>query len=172
MKKFFYILLVSVSLNAAASEGEEDADISTSALGLDIEPYSSPTTSSPSKRGYLEETKIAIGTIIKSHHFNKYDRRDYNESHNGAYININKWSTGTYTNTADEQSIFITYNPNLYRKKSLMVNLVAGVANGYDELEYAQGDYLPILGASVQWSYLKTILSYDVVAFGIELPLN
>ncbi|MCP4432061.1 MAG: hypothetical protein GY806_13870 [Gammaproteobacteria bacterium] len=172
MKKIFYILLVSVSLNTGASEGEENANISTSALSLDNEPYSSPKTSSPSKRGHLEETKIAIGTILKSHHFDKYDYHDYNESHNGIYININKWSTGMYTNSADEQSVFITYNPNLYTKKSFKVNLVAGITNGYDGWENAQGDYLLTLGVSAQWMYLKTMLSYDAVAFGIELPLN
>jgi hypothetical protein len=172
MKKNFYILLVSVSLNTGASAGEENADISTSALSLEIEPYRLPKTLSPSDRGYLEETKIAIGTIVKSHHFKKYDYHDYNDSHNGVYISINRWSTGTFTNSADVQSTFITYNPNVYKKKSFEVNLVAGVANGYDGWENAQGDYLPILGVSARWAFLKAMLSYDAVTFGIELQLN
>ena len=172
MKKSFYILLVSLSIITGGSKAEENADIATSALNPEIEPYNSPQTLSSSKIGYVEENKIAIGTILKSHHFDKYDYHDYNESHNGVYININRWTAGTYTNSADEQSVFITYNPNLYTKKSFMVDLVAGVSNGYDGWENAKGDYLPILGVSVQWVYLKTILSYDAAAFGIELPLN
>jgi len=68
--------------------------------------------------------------------------------HDGVYININKWSAGTYKNSADVQSMFVTYNPNLYRNESFKINLVVGVANGYEGWEYAQGDYLPILGVS------------------------
>ena len=174
MKKIIYIIFVAVSLYTGASKGEGNAEFHTSVVSLEIEPYRSTNSSSTSnlKKGFLEENKIAIGTILKSHHFDKYDYHDYQESHNGVYININKWSTGTYRNSADAQSIFITYNPNLYRKKSFMVNLVTGVANGYDGWQYSQGDYMPILGVSAQWTYLKTMLSYDAVAFGLELPLN
>jgi len=31
---------------------------------------------------------------------------------------------------------------------------------------------LPILGVSARWAFLKAMLSYDAVVFGIELPLN
>ncbi len=92
--------------------------------------------------------------------------------HDGVYINNNKWSAGTYKNSADVQSMFVTYNPNLYRNESFKINLVVGVANGYEGWEYAQGDYLPILGVSAQWGYLKTVLAPDALAFGIGLPLN
>ncbi len=143
MKQTVYVFFIILSFYTGASQGQD-----------------------------LEETNISIGTIIKSHHFNKVDYYDYNESHNGVYINVNKWSAGTYTNSSDDQSIFITYNSNLYRKKPFVVNLVAGVASGYSDWEYALGDYLPILGVSAQWSYLKTMLSYDAVSFGIEFPLN
>lgn len=182
MKKIFYSLLFLVSLNTGASEGEntgasegkEDPDISTSAviLGPDSYGLTEALPKSNSKRGYLEENEIAIGTILVSHHFKKYDYHDYNETHNGVYINVNRWSTGTYRNSADEQSVFVTYNPNVYRNRLLKVNLVAGISNGYEGWENAQGDYLAILGFSAQWMYLKTVLSYDAVAFGLEVPLN
>lgn len=174
MRKIFCIFLVSVSLNTGASDGAENPDISTSALILESDLYR-PTNSlsiSNNKKGALEEAKIAIGTILRSHHFNKYDYHDYNETHNGVYININRWSTGTYVNSSDEQSVFVTYNPSLYLKGPLEINFVAGISNGYEGWEYAQGDYLPILGVSAQWMYLKTMLSYDALAFGLELPLN
>ena len=115
---------------------------------------------------------MSIGTVLKSYHFAKYDYHDYNETHNGVYININKWSAGTYKNSSDVQSTFVTYNPNLYRKELFEVNLVVGIANGYEGWEYAQGDYLPVLGVSAQWKYLKTMLGPDAIAFGIELSLN
>ena len=182
MKKIFCTCLFLVSLNTGASEGEntgaregeENSDISTSAVILESDSYrlTEPLPKSHIKRGFLEENEIAIGTILASHHFNKYDYHDYNETHNGVYININRWSTGTYRNSADEQSVFVTYNPNVYRSKLIKVNFVAGVSNGYEGWEHAQGDYLAILGFSAQWMYLKTVLSYDAVAFGLEVPLN
>ena len=88
------------------------------------------------------------------------------------YININKWSAGTYKNSSDVQSTFVTYNPNLYRNKSFKINLVAGIANGYEGWEYAQGDYLPVMGVSAQWKYLTTMLLPETIAFGFELLLN
>ena len=85
---------------------------------------------------------------------------------------MNEWSAGTYINSADNQSVALTYNNNLYRKESFKVNLVTGVANGYEGVEYAQSDYLPILGVSAHWGYLKTVLLPNAVVFGLELPMN
>ena len=112
---------------------------------------------------------MTVGTIIRSLHFNN---DGYNESHNGIYVSIEKWSIGTFNNSSNVQSVFVTYNPELYRRSSLKISLVTGVADGYEGWNYAQGDYLPMLGVSAQWMNLKTVLSYDVVAFGFELPLN
>lgn len=174
MKKLIYILLFATSLYTGACKGEENTDVATSGLSPEIEPYRLPQTlpTLTIERGYLEEADVAIGVIVKSHHFDKYDYHDYNESHDGVYLSINRWSAGTFRNSADVRSSFITYNPNLYTMQAFMVNLVVGVADGYDGWEYAQGDYLPILGFSAQWSYLKAMMSYEAVAFGIELPLN
>ena len=172
MKNFFPVLLVSVSLSAFGSEDAENSDITTSALTPEIEAYSPSQPLPQSKKGVLEKTKITLGTIIKSHHFKEYDYQDFNESHNGIYINIDNWSTGTYTNSTNKRSLFVMYNSNLYNNNILKVNLVSGLANGYDGWENAQGDYMPILGFSTQLSYLKAILTYDAIAFGLEMPLN
>jgi len=176
MKASLSILLIAVSLHIVSAEGTEVASISTVdefTLRGDLVPSPTPVLSaSYLKRGYLEEAEMAIGTILKSYHFSKYDYHDYNENHNGLYINMNKWSVGTYRNSADVQSTFVTYNPNLYKKASIKINLVTGVANGYEGWEYAQGDYLLVLGVSAQWKYLKTVLAPDAVAFGLEFPLN
>lgn len=174
MKKTVTILFVAALLFNGASQGEGKADLSKNALSLETELQLPAITSSASNlnRGFLKQNKIAIGTVLQSHHFDKYDYHDYNESHNGIYLNINRWSTGVFQNSADVQSVFITYNPTLYTNKSFVVNLVTGIANGYEGWEYAQGDYIPILGVSAQWTYLKTMLSYEAIAFGIELPLN
>lgn len=176
LNRIFLVILVSISINAGADENGDNKDLSTSALDPGIEPYisSRPSSSSSSTNGFLDENKIAIGTIMRSHHFDKdkYDYHDYNENHNGVYLSINRWSMGTFINSADERSVFMTYNPELYQNRSFMVNLVTGVANGYEGWENAQGDYLPILGVSTQWTFLKTILTFDAVTFGMELPLN
>ena len=175
MKASLSILLVAVSLNIVSAEGLDVASISiVDDFTLVSDSIRSPVTAGAPNlnRGYLEEAEMAIGTILKSFHFSKYDYHDYNDSHNGVYININKWSAGTYKNSADVQSTFVTYNPNLYRNELFTINLVAGLANGYEGWENAQGDYLPILGVSAQWKYLKTMLGSDALAFGIELPLN
>jgi hypothetical protein len=122
--------------------------------------------------GFLERADIAIGSLLSSHHFSKVSYHDYNETHNGVYININNWSLGTYKNSADVQSTVVTYNSRLYGKKLFKMNLLAGLANGYEGWENAQGDYLLILGVSTQLGYLKTVLSPDAIALGVEFPLN
>lgn len=170
MKKIVYLLIALVSFNVGASNGDENTDIVTSALDLDTTPYGNPVKSSRTAKGFLENTEIAIGAILKSHHFD--DEYDYNDTHDGLYININRWSVGTYTNSSYTRSNFITYNSPLYRNNSITVNFVTGVASGYEGWENAQGDFLPIVGASARWSYLKAMLSYDVVAVGLEMPLN
>jgi hypothetical protein len=156
-------------LNTGASQGQDTDSITTSALDPEIGLYQS--RASTDKKGYLETAKIAIGTILKSHHF---DTEDYNDTHNGIYLSVDKWSIGTYTNSIDVQSTFVSYNPELYstRSKSLKVGLVLGVANGYEGWSNAQGDYMPLLGVSALWMNINTILSYDMVAFGFEIPLN
>jgi hypothetical protein len=173
MKQIANILAIVFLFYAGVVQGKESESatksepITTSALGLEVDPYRVP--SSNLKRGYLEQSRISIGTILKSHHFND---QDYNETHNGIYLSVDNWSLGTYLNSGNEQSVFVTYNPSLYRTRSVEINMVAGVADGYDGWEMAQGEYLPLLGVSAQWMYLRTMLSYDVVAFGFELPLN
>lgn len=174
MNKSLLVLLISISFSAGANDKEKNEDIKTSALDPQTQHYITPKTSSLSKKGFLEKNKIGLGTILRSHHFekDKHDYHDYNETHDGLYLYINRWSAGTFTNSADERSVFVTYNPQLYHNQSFMVNMVAGVANGYEGWENAQGDYLPIVGVSAQWTYLKTILTYDAVTFGLEVPLN
>jgi hypothetical protein len=167
MKRTINIIAMVCLMYAGIVKGEEGDIITTAALNLEIDPYRAP--SSIRQRGYLEEARISIGTILKSHHFTS---NDYNETHDGIYLNVDNWSLGTYRNSGDVQSTFITYNPRLYRSRSLVINLIAGVADGYEGWELAQGEYLPLLGVSAQWMYLRTMLSYDVVTFGFELPLN
>jgi len=167
MKQIINILALVSLLYAGVGKGEQSDPITTSALDLELNPYRVPSTNR--QRGYLEQTRISIGTILKSHHFND---SGFNETHDGIYLSVEKWSLGTYRNSGDVQSNFVTYNPSLYRSRSLQINLVAGVADGYQGWESAQGEYLPLLGVSAQWMYMRTMLSYDVVAFGFEVPLN
>ena len=121
------------------------------------------------EKGLLANSDIAIGTILKSHHFNN---KDFNETHNGIYLSIDQWSLGSYKNSGNQQSTFVTYNSEIFKKRQFEIDLVIGVADGYADWNVAQGDYLPILGFSTKWTYFKTMMSYDVVAFGLELPLN
>ena len=167
MKQVIKILSVTLLLYTGVSKGYEFDSISSNSLDLGSNAYHFSVTKQ--KKGLLETTKIYLGTIYKSHHFND---DDYNETHNGIYMSVEKWSVGTYENSSNVQSVFVTYNPNLYRGKSLEVNLVAGVADGYEGWNYAQNGYLPILGVSAKWMNLKAMLSPDLVAFGVELPLN
>jgi len=161
------LLFLVLSFYTVVSQGQEIDNLSISAL--DIEPGLFRLPVLNDKKGLLETTNLAIGTLLKSHHF---DNDDYNESHNGIYLSIENWAVGTYKNSANVQSSFVTYNSNIYNKRRFEVDLVYGVANGYEGWELAQDDYLPILGFSAQWTYFKAMLSYDVVAFGLELPLN
>lgn len=167
MKQVIKILSVALLLNTGVSKGYEFDSISSNSLTLESDSYDLSVTKR--KKGLLETTKITLGTIYKSHHF-KND--DYNESHNGIYVSVEGWSLGTYENSGNVQSVFVTYNPILYRRKSLEVNLVTGVADGYGGSDYAQNGYLPILGVSAKWMNVKAMLSPELVAFGFELPLN
>ena len=87
------LLLVAVSLHMVSAEAVEVASLS---IGDDFNLAADPNRSSliipvsNLNRGYLEEAEIAIGTVLKSYHFAKYDYHAYNETHNGVYININK----------------------------------------------------------------------------------
>jgi len=167
MKQLVSGILITLSLLGGTCRGEEVSQLAANAFNADINAYSAQL--SIDRRGYLETTKISIGTILKSHHF---ARNGYNETHNGIYLNIDRWSVGSYLNSGYEQSVFVTYNPRLYSNRSLDVNLVAGVANGYEGWDYAQNGYLPLFGVTAQYMYVKTMLSFDLVAVGFELPLN
>ena len=168
MKQIKNLLLCLVlSFYSGVGQGQEFDNYSNSALDIETGLVRLPILND--KKGLLETTDLAIGTLLKSHHF---DNNDYNESHNGIYLNIDNWSLGTYKNSANVQSSFVTYNSKIYNKRQFEIDLVYGVANGYEGWELAQDDYLPILGISAQWTYFKAMLSYDVAAFGLELPLN
>ncbi len=167
MKPIMIALVMSLSLYSGIVKGQNVGGYAPDTLNLGIESIRQLGTET--RRGYLEETEIAFGTILKSHHFVS---GDFNETHNGAYLRVDRWTLGTYSNSLDVQSTFVTYNPKIYSKRSLEVNLVAGIANGYDGSEYAQGDYLPMLGIGAQWMNLTAVVQYGVVAVGIELPLN
>jgi hypothetical protein len=167
MKQIIRMLPIALLLYTGVSKGYEYDSFASNAVNFGNDsPYSSTTNR---KKGLLEATKITLGTIYKSHHFND---KGYNETHNGVYVSVVGWSLGTYENSSNAQSVFVTYNPTIYRANSLEVNLVTGVANGYEGWNYAQNGLLPVLGVSARWMNIKTMLSPDVVAFGLELPLN
>lgn len=167
LKQIISILVIALSFCAGTCRGEENTQLAVNATNADFNAYRAQVAGR--KRGYLETSRFAIGTILKSHHF---ARNNYNETHNGIYLNIDQWSVGSYLNSGYEQSVFVTYNPQLYANRSVAVNVVAGVANGYDGWEHSQNGYLPIVGVSTQVSYLKAMLTFKLVTVGFELPLN
>ncbi len=167
MKQIIKVVTVAFLLNTGVCKGYEFDSISSNSLDLGSNQYELSVTKR--KKGLLETTKISLGTIYKSHHF---DNGDYNETHHGIYLSIEGWSLGTYENSGNAQSVFLTYNPNLYRRNSVEVDLVTGVADGYEGWDYARNGYLPILGVSAKWMSLKAMLSPHLLAFGFELPLN
>jgi hypothetical protein len=167
MKLIMKMLPIALLLYTGVSKGYEFDSIAGNVVNFGGDPQHSSATKQ--KKGILETTKITLGTIYKSHHFNN---KDFNEKHNGVYVSAVGWSLGTFENSGSAQSVFVTYNPNLYRAKSLEINLVTGLANGYEGWKYAQNGLLPVLGVSARWMSIKAMLSPDVVAFGLELPLN
>ena len=173
IKASLFIFLFAVSLQMLSAGEAKAASVFNEFTSVDdIIPWSVAVPASTSSGGVLEEAEIAIGAIFNSYHFSKHDNHDYNESQNGLYLNFNRWSVGTYKNSGYNQSVFVTYNPYLYRNKLFKINFVVGAANGYEGWENTVGDYLPIVGVSAQWGILKTVLLPASVAFGLELPLN
>ncbi len=179
MKASLLILLAALLLLATSTQRVEAGVIPESVVvsmvddaNLASEPYEQQrvtVTTTSSKKGILEESEMAIGTILNSYHFSSYD---FNETHGGLYISMNQWTVGTFLNSIDEQSVMVTYNSNLYKKESFKIDLVTGLANGYERMQYDLNGYLPILGVSAQWGVLKTVLMPNAVVIGIELPLN
>ena len=161
------MLPIALLLYTSVSKGYEFDSIASNALNYGNDPRHASATNR--EKGLLEKTKITLGTIFKSHHFNN---KDFNETHNGVYVSAARWTLGTFENSGNAQSVFVTYNPNLYRANSLEVNLVTGLANGYEGWKYNQNGLLPVLGVSARWMSIKAMLSPDVVAFGLEVPLN
>ena len=170
MKNIIKLLSITLLLYTGVSKGYEYDSISSSSFDFGSNAYHFPVKEE--KTGLLETTKIYLGTIYKSHHFTEEEDYDYNETHNGIYVSVEGWSVGTYENSGNVQSTFVTYNPNLYRGNSVEVNLVAGVADGYEGWDYTRDGYLPIVGVSAKWMNMKAMLSPSLVAFGLELALN
>lgn len=166
MRHIIKILSIALLLYTGASKGYYFGSIPSNAVSRTSASYHLPADQ---KKGLLETTKITMGTIYKSHHFNN---KEFNETHNGIYLSAAGWSLGTFENSGNAQSVFVTYNPEIYRKNSLEVNLVTGVANGYEDWKYSHNGMLPVVGVSARWMNLKTMVSPDAVAFGLELPLN
>ncbi len=121
--------------------------------------------------GYLEESDVALGTIMRSHHFSDYD---YNETHQGLYLSINNWSVGRYTNSFNKSSTVITHNTEWYRNRAFEIRSIEGAATGYEGQKY---DGLRVLAGNLyveaRWPVdhqLRVIP--DAIVFGIAFPLN
>ena len=126
MKPFKYLLLLAISCFAGVSQAQGFNHSSAGTMDIETGVFRMPILTG--KKGYLDTTKLALGTILKSHHFNG---GDYNETHNGIYLNIEKWSLGTYNNSANVQSNFVTYDSDIYSRRNLKVGLMVGIADGY-----------------------------------------
>ena len=167
MKAKIFLVLIAMTFHMGTAQALEYDSYSDEFQSIELSQFRIPLLNRG--EGLLATSDVAIGTILTSHHF---DNEDYNETHNGIYLSIDEWTLGTYKNSGNDQSNFVTYNSEIYRKHQLEVDLVIGLADGYGDWELARGEYLPILGFSTKWTYFKTMMSYDVVAFGLELPLN
>jgi len=120
--------------------------------------------------GYLEESDVALGTIMPSHHFSDYD---YNETHQGLYLSINNWSVGRYTNSFNKSSTVITHNTEWYRNRAFVVKSIEGAATGYEEQKYGLRVLAEYLYVEARWPVdLQVRVIPDAVVFGIEFVLN
>ena len=72
MKQTIYVLLMFFSLYMGAGQGQEIVVVTTVNSQHEINPYALP--SSGNEKGFLEKTKLAVGALIKSHHFKKYEQ--------------------------------------------------------------------------------------------------
>ena len=112
MKQILHLLVLVFALHAGVSQGQDFDHFSTSDPNLEIDLFRVSILNL--KKGYLETAELAIGTILKSHHFNN---DGFNQTHNGLYLSVDRWSLGTYKNSSDVQSSFVTYNSKIYKKK-------------------------------------------------------
>ena len=83
MKLIIKLLPIALLLYISVSKGYEFDGISNNAFSLGSDQYQMSATKR--NKGLLETTKITIGSIYKSHHFKN---EDYNETHNGIYVNV------------------------------------------------------------------------------------
>src|SRR5210317_2000889 len=121
MKKTITISFIALMLCAGTGKAYDFDGMSASATSHRSDYFLASSLNQ--EKGLLETTKITLGTIYKSRHFSN---AGYNETHNGIYLSAAGWTLGTYMNSGNVQSNFVTYNPSLYRKRYLEVNMVAG----------------------------------------------
>ena len=121
------------------------------------------------QEAFLQRKQISFGSILKSHHFSD---EPYNDTHGGFYFAVDGWAIGSYENSFYRDSVFFTYDTEIYDSRGLKFNFVTGLADGYAGSPLALDDYLPILGLSAKIKNLKAMLTYNAVAFGLEFPLN
>ena len=167
MKQVARIVIVFLSLYAGASLAQ---DFPYQANSFDTDYDNLIRLSLYGEReALLERKQVSFGTILQSHHFSD---DEFNESHNGIYFEVDGWTVGTYQNSYYRDSVFFTYNSDIYNSNGLKFSFVTGLADGYANTPLAQDDYLPILGLSAQMKNLKAMLIYDVLVFGLEFKMN
>ena len=120
MKKGIQGVLVLLSLITGTGHGQDISVLTSGIDELQFNAYRIPVLNE--KKAHLESAKLAVGTILRSVHYSKQAGQDFNETHNGIYLNVNNWSVGTFTNSSNRQSVFITHNTSLYRKNAFTID--------------------------------------------------
>lgn len=75
-----------------------------------------------------QSVELLLGGWSK-HHVNTKEK--FNENHKIIGIKYNNWSFGKFTNSYNNQSVFLDKTFEIYKYNNLSFNIVAGIVTGY-----------------------------------------
>ena len=106
---------------------------------------------------------VKIGTMNYSYHYDRSD--DWNETHNGIFLQVDNWTVGTYENSEWHRSQYVAYSAPIADSKYF--EWTVGGATGYEKLPV-----MPLVGVKATYHYVYSLITPTVIAVGLSIPIG
>jgi len=103
---------------------------------------------------------------LPAYHWHNQDQ--YVQDSGGLYLQTEKYASGMFRNSYGDTSLFLARRWQPAENWSLF----AGLANGYEQDQYAQHGLLPILGAKYTNGMFNVTLTPMWASMGVEIPIG
>ena len=116
-----------------------------------------------------------FGIILMSHHFKPtyMNKRKHNEENPGVYYENSGWRFGTYTNSHDKDSWFVSKHIYYNLPAGFQVGAFFGFATGYPKSPWeAAGELLPVGGVQLNipiYQRVQAEISLNPAVVGLSL---